>query len=82
MDSMDQRLDALNAEMTKVKGELADAGTKTQAATTAKLADLRAKANAVMAQTGAATHAGLSKFHAELVDLEAKVKSAIDKTKH
>ncbi|HSY81826.1 MAG TPA: hypothetical protein VK807_08690 [Gemmatimonadaceae bacterium] len=76
---MDQRLDALNAEMSKVKGELAAAGTKAQATSTQKLAELRAKANAVMQQAGAATHAGLSKFHAELADLEAKVKGAINK---
>lgn len=79
---MDQRLDALNAEMTKVKGELAAAGAKAQAATSQKVADLRAKANAVMQQAGAATHAGLNKFHAELADLEAKMKSAIDKAQH
>ena len=79
MDSMDQRLDALNAEMSKVKGELAAAGTKAQATSTQKLAELRAKANAVMQQTGAATHAGLSKFHAELADLEAKIKGAVNK---
>jgi hypothetical protein len=79
MDSMDQRLDALNAEMSKVKGELAAAGAKAQTASTQKLAELRAKANAVMQQAGAATHAGLSKFHAELADLEAKVKGAIKK---
>jgi hypothetical protein len=79
MDSMDQRLDALNAEMSKVKGELAAAGAKAQTASTQKLAELRAKANAVMQQAGAATHAGLSKFHAELADLEAKVKGAINK---
>jgi len=82
MDSMDQRLDALNAEMMKVKGELTAAGAKAQAATSQKLADLRAKTNAVMQQAGSATHAGLSKFHAELADLEAKVKSAIDKAQH
>jgi len=76
---MDQRLDALNAEMMKVKGELAAAGAKAQTATTQKLADLRVLANAAMQQAGAATHAGLNKFHAELADLEAKVKSAIDK---
>ncbi|HTD61365.1 MAG TPA: hypothetical protein VK679_11975 [Gemmatimonadaceae bacterium] len=76
---MDQRLDALNAEMSKVKGELAAAGAKAQATSTQKLAELRAKANAVMQQAGAATHAGLSKFHAELADLEAKVKGAIKK---
>jgi|HubBroStandDraft_6_1064221.scaffolds.fasta_scaffold65895_4 hypothetical protein len=76
---MDQRLDALNAEMSKVKGELAAAGAKAQATSTQKLAELRAKANAVMQQAGAATHAGLSKFHAELADLEAKVKGAINK---
>lgn len=76
---MDQRLDALNAEMSKVKGELAAAGAKAQTASTQKLAELRAKANAVMQQAGAATHAGLSKFHAELADLEAKVKGAINK---
>ena len=79
MDSMDQRLDALNAEMSKVKGELASAGAKAQATSTQKVAELRAKANAVMQQAGAATHAGLSKFHAELADLEAKVKGAINK---
>jgi len=79
---MDQHLDALNAEMTKVKSELAAAGAKAQAATTAKLADLRVKANAAMRQAGAATHDGLSKFHAELADLEARVKSAIDSVKH
>lgn len=79
---MDQHVDALNAEMTKVKGELLSAGSKAQAATTQKLADLRVKANAVMQQAGAATHAGLDRFHAELADLEAKVKSAIDKAKH
>jgi hypothetical protein len=79
MDSMDQRLDALNAEMSKVKGELAAAGAKAQVASTQKLAELRAKANAVMQQAGAATHSGLSKFHAELADLEAKVKSAVNK---
>jgi hypothetical protein len=79
VDSMDQRLDALNAEMSKVKGELAAAGAKAQATSTQKLAELRAKANAVMQQAGAATHAGLSKFHAELADLEAKVKGAINK---
>ncbi|HXB24835.1 MAG TPA: hypothetical protein VNV25_08910 [Gemmatimonadaceae bacterium] len=79
MDSMDQRLDALNAEMSKVKGELAAAGAKAQATSGQKLAELRAKANAVMQQAGAATHAGLSKFHAELADLEAKVKGAINK---
>jgi hypothetical protein len=76
---MDQRLDALNAEMSKVKGELAAAGAKAQATSTQKLAELRAKANAVMQQAGAATHAGLSKFHAELADLEAKVKGAVKK---
>jgi hypothetical protein len=32
-----------------------------------------------MQQAGAATHAGLSKFHAELADLEAKVKGAVKK---
>lgn len=79
---MDQHLDALNAEMSKVKSELAAAGAKAQAATTAKLADLRVKANAAMQQAGAATHSGLSKFHAELADLEARVKSAIDSVKH
>ena len=82
MDSMDQRLDALNAEMVKVKGELAAAGAKAQAGTSQKLADLRAKANAVMQQAGGAAHAGLSKFHAELADLEAKVKGAVDKAQH
>jgi hypothetical protein len=79
---MDQHLDALNAEMSKVKNELAAAGTKAQAATSAKLADLRTKANAAMQQAGAATHSGLSRFHAELADLEARVKSAIDKAQH
>jgi hypothetical protein len=79
MDSMEQRLDALNAEMVKVKGELAAAGAKAQAASTQKLAELRAKANAVMQQAGAAGHAGLSKFHAELADLEARMKSGMDK---
>lgn len=79
---MDQHLDALNAEMVKVKSELADAGHKAQASTSQKLADLRVKANAVMQQAGAATHAGLDKLHAELADLEAKVKSAIDKVQH
>jgi len=38
-----------------------------------------AQITAVVEQAGAATHAGLSKFHAELADLEAKVKGAVDK---
>ncbi|HZS60686.1 MAG TPA: hypothetical protein VFA43_15530 [Gemmatimonadaceae bacterium] len=79
---MDQHLDALNAEMSKVKSELAAAGAKAQAATSAKLADLRVKANAAMQQAGAAAHDGLNKFHTELADLEARVKSAIDSVKH
>jgi hypothetical protein len=82
VDSMDQHLDALNAQMMKVKGELAEAGAKAQAATSEKLAELRAQTNAVMQQAGAAAHAGLDKFHAELADLEARVKSAIEKAQH
>lgn len=80
--NVDQHLDALNAEMAKVKDQLAAAGSKAQAATSQTLADLRVKTNAVMQQAGAATHDGLSKFHAELADLEAKVKGAIDKMQH
>ena len=75
MDSMDQRLDALNAEMAKVKGQITAAGAKAGGQTSQMLADLRAKANAVMQQAGAKTHDGLNKFHAELADLEAKMKT-------
>jgi predicted nucleic acid-binding Zn-ribbon protein len=80
MENLDQRLAALHAEMNKLKGELSAAGSKAQAATTKKLADLRVKANAAKQQAGAAAHAGLTKFETELAALEAKVKGAVTGT--
>lgn len=80
MESLDQRLAALHAEMNKLKGEVAAAGSKAQAATTKKLADLRVKATAAKQQAGAATHAGLAKFETELAALEAKVRDAASST--
>lgn len=77
MENLDQRLAALHAEMNKLKGELSAAGSKAQAATTKKLADLRVKANAAKQQAGAAAHSGLTKFETELAALEAKVKGAV-----
>ncbi len=77
MDTLDQRLAALKAEMSKLKGELTDAGAKAHAASTQKLADLRVKANAAKQQAGAAAHAGLTTFETELAELEAKVRAAV-----
>ncbi len=74
MDNLDQRLEALKAEMMKVKGEISAAGAKVHATAAEKLADLRVKANAAKQQAGAAAHAGLSKFETELAELEAKIR--------
>jgi hypothetical protein len=77
METLDQRLAALKAEMSKVQSELAAAGAKAQAASAQKLADLRGKANVAKQQAGAATHTGLTMFEAELAQLEAKVRAAV-----
>ena len=79
MPTIEQHLQALHADLAKVKTELAASGAKVQTAATEKIAALRAKAGVARQQAGAATHAGLAKFEAELADIESKTRSAAAK---
>jgi hypothetical protein len=78
---MEQHLQTLTTELGKVKAEVLAGGAKVHAAATDKLPALRARANTMRQQIGAATHAGLAKFEAELSDLEAKAKAALAKSR-
>ena len=75
--TIEQHLQALGTELGKVKAEVLAGGAKVHSAATEKLPALRARVNAVREQAGAAAHSGLTKFEAELADLEAKAKAAV-----
>jgi len=77
--NIEQHLQSLTAELSKVKADVLAGGAKVQTAATDKLPALRARANTVRQQAGAAAHAGLIKFEAELADIEAKAKAALAK---
>jgi hypothetical protein len=79
--TIEQHLQSLTTELSKVKAEVMQGGARVHAAASDKLPALRARVNAVRQQLGAATHAGLSKFEAELADIESKAKATVAKAR-
>ena len=80
--NLEQHLQSLTAELSKLKTEVLAGGVKVHAAATDKLPALRARANSVRQQAGAAAHAGFAKFEAELSEIEAKAKAALAKSRN
>jgi len=76
---IEQHLQALTAELGKVKADVLAGGAKVQEAAKSKIPALRARLDAARKQAGAAAHAGLIKFEAELADIEAKAKASVAK---
>lgn len=81
MPTIDQHLQELNAELGKLKTQLTADGSKLQSVATDGVARLRARAAVASKELNAATHAGLSKFEAELAEVEAKAKAALAKAR-